>query len=140
MSERQENLVATAAQGEREKLAQWAHAQAIRYEDEHAHDTEEKFRRIAALLRLPAMVGEVHYGYLYFNPDTGIEWAPQHPVESGEVHDAEDVRPATLAALHAEMIAAWKMLQEERAQHKPAVTQKDDDPLEMGDAHGNTHD
>lgn len=61
---------------------------------------------------------EVHLGYLYHNPDTGREWAPSHPIESGEVPDAEDVCPATLKALHAELMQAWEMLAEERANRK----------------------
>jgi len=40
---------------------------------------------------------EALHGYVYFNPDTGTEWAESHPVESGEVSDAQDVRPATAA-------------------------------------------
>ena len=36
-------------------------------------------------------------GYVYYNPDTGLEWSENHPVESGEVWDAQDVRPATSA-------------------------------------------
>lgn len=35
-------------------------------------------------------------GWVYFNPDTGSEYARNHPVESGECIDATDVRPSTL--------------------------------------------
>lgn len=38
---------------------------------------------------------EAPHGYVYFNPDTGMEFSTNHPVESGEVDDAEDIRPAT---------------------------------------------
>lgn len=50
-----EAIQALSAPGdaERERLARWAHSQALRYEDEHAPDTEEKFRRIAQLLCVP---------------------------------------------------------------------------------------
>ena len=34
-------------------------------------------------------------GFVYLNPDTGEEYSPNHPVESGEVSDAEDVRRST---------------------------------------------
>ena len=46
-------------------------------------------------------------GWLFTNPDTGTEWAPQHPVESGEVPDAEDIRPATASILREELREAW---------------------------------
>ena len=36
-------------------------------------------------------------GYAYFNPDTGMEWRPQHPVQSGECDDAENIKVMTLA-------------------------------------------
>lgn len=51
-------------------------------------------------------------GWLYHCPDTGTEWSDNHPLESGEVSDARDVRPATLDALHAELMAAWEVLAE----------------------------
>lgn len=64
-----------------------------------------------------AAAGIMHsFGYLYHSPDTGIEWAPNHPVESGEVPDAEDVRPATIYELHSELMQAWELLQEARAE------------------------
>lgn len=47
----------------------------------------------AALAAMP--VGDGRHGWVFFNPDTGIEYATSHPIESGEVPDAEDVRPAT---------------------------------------------
>lgn len=56
--------------------------------------------------------GEPAKGWLYHCPDTGTEWSDNHPLESGEVSDAEDVRPATLDALHAELMAAWEVLAE----------------------------
>ena len=46
-------------------------------------------------------------GWLYQNPDTGIEWSEQHPVRSGEVPDAENVRPATADALRELLLEAW---------------------------------
>lgn len=35
------------------------------------------------------------FGFVYHNPDVGTEFAPNHPIQSGEVHDASDIRPAT---------------------------------------------
>jgi len=35
------------------------------------------------------------WGFAYHNPDTGMEWAADHPVRSGEVEDATDVRRMT---------------------------------------------
>lgn len=34
-------------------------------------------------------------GWVYWSPDTGEEFASQHPVESGEVPDATHIRQAT---------------------------------------------
>lgn len=34
-------------------------------------------------------------GWRYWNPDTGVEWAPSHPIGSGECDDAEDIEPMT---------------------------------------------
>ncbi len=34
-------------------------------------------------------------GFVFFNPDTGTEWASDHPIDSGEVPDAECVRRST---------------------------------------------
>lgn len=34
-------------------------------------------------------------GFVYHNPDVGTEYAPSHPVESGEVPDATDIRAST---------------------------------------------
>ncbi|HEV7286686.1 MAG TPA: hypothetical protein VGN75_17680 [Kaistia sp.] len=50
---------------------------------------------------------EAGYGWVYLNEDTGIEWAEQHPVHSGEVPDATDVRVATAAVLQSLLTEAW---------------------------------
>lgn len=34
-------------------------------------------------------------GYVFLNPDTGVEYSLNHPVESGECEDAQDIRPST---------------------------------------------
>ena len=36
-------------------------------------------------------------GYGFFNPDTGMEWSLDHPIDSGQVTDAQDVRPMTFS-------------------------------------------
>lgn len=92
-------------------------------------ETRTALLHTAQLLRRSDPV-VTHYGYLYFNPDTGIEWAPNHPIESGEVPDAQDVRPAGLKELHAEMEAAWHLLHEEREGHKQPLTKQDEDIID----------
>ncbi|MBI1690482.1 MazG-like family protein [Methylorubrum sp. DB1722] len=59
--------------------------------------------------------GEEHFGYLFHNPDTGYEWSESHPIESGEVEDAENVRPATAKVLHELLIEARSELEDARA-------------------------
>ena len=51
-------------------------------------------------------------GYLYSNPDTGTEFSENHPVESGECDDAENVREATAEALRDELLEAWREREE----------------------------
>lgn len=62
---------------------------------------------------------EAHHGWLYTCPDTGIEWSEQHPIESGEVPDAQDVRPATVDTLLSELLAAWSSPTEPLASPAP---------------------
>lgn len=47
-------------------------------------------------------------GWLYQNPDTGTEYSQQHPIKSGEVPDAENVRPANRKNLLAALLAEWE--------------------------------
>lgn len=51
-------------------------------------------------------------GWLYHNPDTGIEHSARHPIESGEVPDAECVEEATAELLLEELLAAWALERE----------------------------
>jgi hypothetical protein len=37
-------------------------------------------------------------GFKYFCPDEGVEWAPNHPIESGENPWATEIRPMTYGA------------------------------------------
>jgi len=37
-------------------------------------------------------------GWAYFNPDTGMEWSENHPVNSGECDDAEHIERMTYGA------------------------------------------
>lgn len=46
--------------------------------------------------------------WLYHNPGIGPELSPNHPVQSGECPDAENIRPATNRYLMQELVAAWK--------------------------------
>ena len=71
------------------------------------------------LLELSKAFRPAHYGWLFLNPDTGTEWSSNHPVQSGEVDDAEDIRPATLETLHAELIEAWSALADARRGDTP---------------------
>lgn len=73
--------------------------------------------------------GEPAKGWLYHCPDTGTEWSDNHPLESGEVSDAEDVRPATLDALHAELMAAWEVLAERISPPNPQAGEPVADPF-----------
>ena len=47
-------------------------------------------------------------GWLFFNPDAGVEFSENHPIESGEVTDAENIREATSETLLEELLSAWK--------------------------------
>jgi hypothetical protein len=62
-------------------------------------------------------------GYLYFNPDTGTEFPENHPVESGECDDAENVREATAEALRDELVEAWRANAEMEVNHARAIKQ-----------------
>lgn len=48
-----------------------------------------------ARLSADAALSKGQYGWVFHNPDTGEEYNPNHPVQSGEAPDAEDIRPAT---------------------------------------------
>jgi hypothetical protein len=80
-------------------------------------------------------VGAQSEGWLYHNPDTGTEWSVSHPVESGEVDDAENIRPATLDAFREEMFAAWKMLEEMRQERDAATPTPPLSPDSTGQDH-----
>lgn len=62
--------------------------------DWHGHEADA----IAAWNRraTPAPAGwQEGNGWVFWNPDSGEEYAPNHPVESGECTDAESVRKST---------------------------------------------
>jgi hypothetical protein len=72
----------------------------------------------AALDRLQARVArlekEASAGWVYHNPDTGVEFHEQHPITSGMVPDATSVRPATAENLKEAVVDAWQALDEHR--------------------------
>ena len=83
------------------------------------------FRRVlevALSTRTVDEPGEVERqrGWIYFNPDAGTEWAESHPVESGEVDDAEDIRPGTAEELLKQLLPAWRDLGTETAARETA--------------------
>ena len=42
-----------------------------------------------------ATIAAADTGWVHLNPDTGMEWARNHPMESGECDDAEMVEQMT---------------------------------------------
>lgn len=79
-------------------------------------------RLAASEARAEAAEKERSDGWLYLNPDTGVEWSKSHPVESGEVPDAENVREATATELQCELTFAWAEIVEERRKLGLAIT------------------
>lgn len=78
------------------------------------------------LLGPVAQHSEHHKGYIYFQPDTGTEWSEDHPIEANGSEGVEDVKPATLDVLHAELISAWNALEEsERLRNQPGELPED---------------
>ncbi|MCZ7862456.1 hypothetical protein O9X98_13870 [Agrobacterium salinitolerans] len=77
---------------------------------------DEVLRRAAEEIRALRAASSV--GWLYDNEDTGREFAEQHPVESGEVSDATNVAAATAEVLLAELVSAWKELEEARQRER----------------------
>jgi hypothetical protein len=68
-------------------------------------------------------------GWVFWGPDSGEEYAPQHPVESGEVPDAEQIRRST-----AQEDVLWQAFQAEAERaHKLSTTPAPDKAL-MPDA------
>ena len=63
------------------------------------------------------------HGWLFCNPDTGIEWLDQHPIESGEVPDAENIRPASAEEVVTLLREAWNDLAAEHAAREKAEAQ-----------------
>jgi hypothetical protein len=55
-------------------------------------------------------MSEDHHGWIFHNPDTGMEWSEDHPIDSGEVPDAEAVQAATAGVLHAYLMDAWSRI------------------------------
>lgn len=55
-----------------------------------------------------------HRGWLYFNPDTGLEYTDSHPIDSGECPDAENILEATESNLKNALFDAWDNLRYEK--------------------------
>lgn len=62
----------------------------------------------AANRRVDAAEAESNAGWLFLNPDTGIEFNVNHPVESGEVPDAKNITSATAPALLHLLTEEWR--------------------------------
>ena len=69
---------------------------------------------------------EAFSGYLFCNPDTGIEWNSQHPIDSGECEDATDIHRATFPRLISYLQEAWQALAESEAQRIRDITEAED--------------
>lgn len=57
-------------------------------------------------------------GYLFDNPDTGTEYLPHHPIESGECQHAKNIRKATAVELLATLHDAWEGWEADRDEKK----------------------
>jgi hypothetical protein len=77
---------------------------------------DEVLRRAADEIKTLRAASAV--GYLFDNEDTGREFAEQHPVESAEVPDATNVVPATASELLAEVLSAWRELEQLRQRER----------------------
>ena len=77
---------------------------------------DEVLRRAAEEIR--ALRAAASVGWLYNNGDTGREFAEQHPIESAEVPDATNVAAATAEPLLADLLSAWKELDEARKRER----------------------
>jgi len=60
-------------------------------------DNQRTIRAMIAFATAEAAsgAGERGTGWVFWNPDSGEEYAPGHPVESGECCEAEHIRPST---------------------------------------------
>ncbi len=72
---------------------------------QRALDAADSVLSLTAAPQPARLVGD---GWVYFNPDTGEEYAPNHPIESGECCDAVDIRASTPQEDH-----LWAALQRE---------------------------
>ncbi|ADJ24796.1 hypothetical protein Hden_3001 [Hyphomicrobium denitrificans ATCC 51888] len=76
------------------------------------HFAESEFLRARAALKGAPQPANWPIGYLYLNPDTGTEFSENHPVESGECDDAENILEATAEALRDALLEAWREREE----------------------------
>lgn len=64
----------------------------------------------AAIAEVMAWQAQPSTGWLFTDPGAGVGFSRKHPIGSGEVPDAVDIRPATVEALLDEMFGAWERL------------------------------
>lgn len=64
-------------------------------------------------------------GWLFLNPDTGVEFSKSHPVKSGEVPDAEDIQLATAPILLKSLLSAWVDIQDKEISYIRHITEID---------------
>jgi hypothetical protein len=77
---------------------EWQHFIECRFPD--GTEIEKLYTHPAPNLSDPKLIEGGKHGWVYFNPDSGEEYSPNHPIDSGEYVDAEDVRPATAQEEH----------------------------------------
>ena len=70
--------------------------------------TSLRARLEAETKRADEAEAESSVGWLFLNPDTGIEFNVNHPVESGEVPDAKNITSATAPALLHLLTEEWR--------------------------------
>ena len=99
---------------ERDKARSALTAANMRSETLAKYATDWRTSCDAARAELAAARGAKAVGWLYYNPDTGIEFSAQHPARSGECEDAKNVREATADELLTELKLAWEVIEEKR--------------------------
>lgn len=91
--------ISREALGEAIYLALYEHQGAVWAANESKgvwYDAADRLRAILNLAPVAKGAGaEPGAGWVYNSPDTGMEYSTEHPLESGEIPDATDVRRST---------------------------------------------